>query len=642
MAFNPKGLPAFRGAENPKLARRRLVDSGEFRADLLPSGLAPSWLRSWNSGLQPTGRTRGAPHASAAQLKRALELQHTFVTRAQPTLDLLATDIAGSGSMVILADAEGMVLRALGDLGFAQRAERVALRAGANWNEQYRGTNAVGTALVERRHLVVNGHCHFLERNGFLTCTAAPVFSPSGMLLGAVDVSGDRRSYHPHTLALVRSAARAMEHSLFDAQYGHGSWPGVILHVHPLLNGLGMSGSGKLAVREDGQVIGACRSALGLLGAEGTLLPIPLSEWIGEPPHMLCGSWNLSPRPSPFLVQTRDGSTLWMQAHVRPWTPPRIQPPTVQVATRDPLQALDTGDSAMHEVLRRARQLGAAEISLLILGESGTGKEILARAIHASSPRAAMPFVAVNCASLPEALIEAELFGYARGAFTGAAREGSLGRIREADHGVLFLDEIGDMPLALQARLLRVLEDKTVVPLGGRPTSVDFRLFCATHRDLESEVAAGRFRQDLLYRINGFSMTLPALRERRDLDALITLELKRIVPDRAIDVDSELAAALRAYSWPGNLRQLAGFLRTACALREDHQQTIGWEHTSNEFANTLRTSSAPGVTEMNADLRTTCDHAVARCLEESGGNIAEAARRLGISRNTLYRKLRLL
>jgi len=177
-------------------------------------------------------------------------------------------------------------------------------------------------------------------------------------------------------------------------------------------------------------------------------------------------------------------------------------------------------------------------IPLLVLGASGVGKEMFARALHASSTRAARPFVAVNCAALPEHLIEAELFGYVPGAFTGAARGGSVGRLREAHGGTLFLDEIGDMPLALQTRLLRVLQDRQVIPLGsGTAHPVDFELVCATHCDLRAAVAAGRFRADLYYRINGLAVQLPALRERSDFEALT----QRLLDELALDWEALLA-----------------------------------------------------------------------------------------------------
>ena len=256
--------------------------------------------------------------------------------------------------------------------------------------------------------------------------------------------------------------------------------------------------------------------------------------------------------------------------------------------------------------------------------------------------------MAVNCTALPENLIEAARFGYQGGAFTGARREGAPGRIREAHGGTLFLDEIGDMPLSLQARLLRVLQDREVVPLGGgKPVALDFALVCATHRHLPAEMQAGRFREDLYYRLNGLTLQLPALRERSDLDHLLARELQGLVPDRAVSIAPDLLQVLRRYRWPGNMRQLANALRTACALLDIGEAVIGWDHLPDDLAQALQAPEAPAAGSLDElvdaaapDLRTVSRQTIARTVSACEGNLSEAARSLGISRNTLYRKLR--
>ena len=259
-----------------------------------------------------------------------------------------------------------------------------------------------------------------------------------------------------------------------------------------------------------------------------------------------------------------------------------------------------------------------------------------------AAARRGEPFVAVNCAALPETLIEAELFGYRPGAFTGASRDGAPGRIRESQGGTLFLDEIGDMPLALQARLLRVLQDRQVLPLGGgKPVAVDFRLVCATHRDLRGLMEQGRFREDLYYRINGLALQLPPLRERQDRAQLMATMLGELVPDRDLALAPDLLDAMSRYRWPGNLRQLNNALRTACALLDEVEVQIDWIHLSDDLAANLRGArGARDVDDEDADLRTRAGRTVQQVVQSSGGNLSEAARRLGISRNTLYRKLR--
>ncbi len=634
-------------------ARRQLMSRGSLPPDLLQPELARSWLRSWDAGLQPCGRMLGAPHASGAQLARALELRRELVAHARPVMEFVFEQTRGTDSMVILAEADGMLLQAFGDPQFASRAERVALRPGATWHEQYRGTNAIGTALTDGHAVVVHADEHYLERNGFLTCAAAPIHDPGGSVLGALDISGDYRGYHRHTLGLVRTAARMIEHRLFDTRHDLRQWPGLRLRFHAQPEGIGTVTEGLLAVSEDGRLAGANTTALDLLGlCWRDLAHTWLDTVLAEPLAQLL-DWCHRSSSIARVVHTAGGRAVWVRVEAGPTTraPHGSPAPAAAMPTplpMDALAALDTGDAALRAVIARARKVMAKPIALLLLGESGVGKEVLARAVHDSGPRRAQPFVAVNCAALPENLIEAELFGYQGGAFTGARREGAPGRIREAHGGTLFLDEIGDMPLCLQARLLRVLQDRQVVPLGGgKPVAVDFALVCATHRNLPVEMQAGRFREDLYYRLNGLTLQLPALRERSDLDHLLERELQGLVPDRAVTIAPDLLQVLRRYRWPGNLRQLTNALRTACALLDTDETVIGWGHLPDDLTQTLQAPEAPAADSLDnpadgvvPDLRTVSRQTIARTISACGGNLSEAARSLGISRNTLYRKLR--
>ncbi|HEU5295156.1 MAG TPA: sigma-54-dependent Fis family transcriptional regulator [Burkholderiaceae bacterium] len=633
------GSPAGRLRE----ARRQLLHDGTVASGVLDAGLLDSWRRSHAHGLAPDSRTPGVPHASRAQLSRAVERQHSFVAHARPVMEFVGEQIRGCDSIIILADAQGMLLDALGDGGFVDKAARVALRPGANWDERWRGTNAIGTALATGAAVAVYGAEHYLERNAFLNCAAAPVVDPSGQPLGVIDISGDRRGFPRHALGLSRSAARLVEHQLFQARFGNA----LTLHLHRHPEGLGTVTEGLLALSEDGWIIGANSVALAWLGLSVSAigattieraLSVTLSSLLGQGERG---------RPLPQLVERDDGSTLWVRVDAGRSTAvaaPRASAARTAAAKApaDGLAALDTGDGAMQAAICRARRVLDKPIALLLQGESGVGKELFARACHASGPRRGRPFVAVNCAALPENLIEAELFGYCPGAFTGASRDGARGRIREADSGTLFLDEIGDMPLALQARLLRVLQERQVSPLGGgKPVAVDFQLICATHRRLRAEVDGGRFREDLFYRINGLALQLPPLREREDMAALVAAMLRELAPGRETQLAPDVASAFASHRWPGNLRQLANVLRTACALMGDDESMIDWEHLPDDVAEELRRHPSPRAVEHNdTDLRVQANRCVTLAVRESRGNMSEAARRLGISRNTLYRKLR--
>ena len=636
-------------------ARRQLVSSGRMPVDLIQSDLARSWERSWQAGLQPMGRMPGAPNASGAQLARELERQRELVAHARPVMEFLHEQTRESDSMSILAGSDGMLLHTLGDPQFVGRAERVALRLGAIWQEQFRGTNAIGTALADARAVVVHAEEHYLERNGFLTCAAVPIHDPKGRILGALDVSGDHRGYHRHTLGLVRSAARMIEHRLFDTRHDPRQWSGLRLRFHIQPEGIGTVAEGLLAVTEDGQLAGANAAALELLDLDWKRLTHTRVDAVLAESLAQLMDWGQRSSATPHVVHTRGARAVWVRVeagrlpHVaRHGLVTDIRASVAVVQGADALAVLDTGDAVFQTAIARARKLMGKPIAILLQGESGVGKEVFARAAHRSGPRGEQPFVAVNCAALPENLIEAELFGYQGGAFTGARREGAPGRIREAHGGTLFLDEIGDMPLPLQARLLRVLQDRVVVPLGGgKPAGVDFALVCATHRDLTTEMQAGRFREDLYYRLNGLTLRLPPLRERTDLNQLLQRELQSLMPERAATVSPEVMNAMQGYRWPGNVRQLFNALRTACALLEPDDEAIDWEHLPDDLLLALKPQTAaprsgsPGdATDIPADLRTLSRQTIERTVAECEGNLSEAARVLGISRNTLYRRRR--
>ncbi len=647
---NPKGPAA-----TLRRARNRLLESGELPAEnLVGPVVARSWGRSQEAGLAPVGRLPEAFHLNRLQLTRAIGRQQELIAHARPVMEYLFAQTRDSGNMVILADDRGILLHALGDADFLDRAERVALAPGASWHERHRGTNAIGTALAEAAPVVINGAEHFLERNGFLTCAAAPVAAPDGRLLGVLDISGDQRRRHPHTFCLVRTAAQMIENRLFEA-YHSGS---VHLRFHALAEGIGTLTEGVLALSDDGLIAGANPAAMRLLGLSSADLGCIHLERVFQLRLAELLDWGARRGHEPMLVRhtTRpaggpvgegrlfvrvETSRILRQVAMAPAAAP-ISPAVVSTPA-DALAALDSGCGLVAAAIHKARRVLDKPIPVLLQGESGVGKEVFANAMHKSGPRRAKPFIAVDCSALSENLIEAELFGYSPGAYTGARREGSPGRIREVRGGTLFLDEIGDMPLAMQTRLLRVLQERQVTPLGGgTAVAVDFALICASHRNLKAEMAAGRFRADLYYRINGLTLMLPALRERKDFTALLDRLLTDLLPGRRVEFEAGVAAAFADFAWPGNLRQLVNALRTACALIEDDENRIGWRHLPDDLAEDLRQRRAPeaAMPDASENLRDVSAATITRAISLSHGNMSEAARRLGISRNTLYRRLK--
>ena len=311
------------------------------------------------------------------------------------------------------------------------------------------------------------------------------------------------------------------------------------------------------------------------------------------------------------------------------------------------LDHLSHGDENLGHIIACARRVMNRDIPILILGETGSGKEALAKAIHCESKRQAQNFVAVNCASIPESLIESELFGYKSGAFTGARRDGMRGKLVQSSGGTLFLDEIGDMPLALQTRLLRVLEDGLVYPLGSEtPVPVELHVIAATHRDMNSMVEEGSFRQDLYFRLNGISLQVPPLSERQDIQYIIGKLLEAEAEHANIVVDPEVYAMLAAFDWPGNIRQLRNVIRVALALGDHRHVTV--EHLplevrSQQTRSGTRVSAPDAGASMNGidrALANTERQTLVAELERSRWNVSKAAKGLGISRATLYRKMK--
>jgi len=640
-------------------ARRHLLEHGHCPTGLVDERLARSWGRSMAAGLAPAGRA-AADLPSPGELREAMACNHSLLTHSRPIMEYLFDQVRHSHSVVVLADRAGMLMHTLGSPGFVDKAERVALTCGASWHESHRGTNAIGTALAEGTAVEVHGGEHFLERNSFLTCAASPILSATGELLGILDISGDHRNGHAHTLGLVSTAARMIENRLLVATCKRN----IRLHLHREPEGIGSVAEGIVAVSADGWIVGANRVALAQLGLHmGDVGATPLAQVLDVRLDDLLSHHHRRPQ-QPQALRLRGGALLYAQVQLDPaaWPAARVVrgtpgAPAANEPADDALARLDTGDARWRAAADKARRVVGKPIAVLIQGESGVGKEVFARALHASGPRRAGPFVAINCAAIPEHLIESELFGHVAGAFTGARKEGSLGRLREAHGGTLFLDEIGDMPLPLQTRLLRVLQDRSVTPVGaGHAVPVDFCLISATHCQLLQAAEQGRFRHDLYYRLNGLTVQLPALRERTDFAALTAQLLADLATEQGlphpVQVAPDLLQRLAAHPWPGNLRQYASVLRTACAMLAEDEDQLGWEHLGDDIVQALQTVAPPVFNKLAGlvnprpvpaaevlSLQELSSAAIDQALQSARGNVSQAARQLGISRQTLYRKL---
>jgi transcriptional regulator of acetoin/glycerol metabolism len=551
---------------------------------------------------------------------------------------------------MILTDPTGLIIDTQGDDRVIDAGRTVHLEHGGRWSEADIGTNAIGAAIAESKPVQIRGAEHFCTEVQRWTCAAVPVHDPTdGELLGVVDISGPARTFNPQSLALAVSVGHHVESVLAQSvRQDHEK-----LLCHFLAKRSLWASDECIVVDRRGLVLHATERAMNAF-ANGRhvvhddaptriLKTLPFEEWplklrellpnasfelIGNGPAGIGAIVVLHSRRRAPLAdrEVQKATPAFDRSQTSHGSHPRhiSMPSSRSVEDHIGREAVSfvARDPKVRAIVRQVETAAVRKMPILIRGETGTGKEQLARHAHAASGRTGA-FVPVNCAALPESLIEAELFGYASGAFTGARREGAIGLVKEADGGTLFLDEIGDMPVALQAVLLRLLDDWTVRPVGGVRANVDVLLVSATNASLDRAIAEGRFRSDLLYRLNTLEVTLPKLRDRVDFDAIVHHLLSAIDP--ACEITPATVAHLAARPWPGNIRELRNVLA---------RFTLG---APDGVIDAIAAGGSPPTTP--GSLHDTQRARILVVYAETSGNVSETARRLGVSRNTIYRAL---
>jgi sigma-54 dependent transcriptional regulator, acetoin dehydrogenase operon transcriptional activator AcoR len=605
-----------------------------------------SWTRCLHSYALDPEALRRPMSVERPDLQERRERLGVLLSIARIEMEALGKLMKHSEYSIMLTDRDGVILSHLGDSGFSATARRSGFREGVLWSEREMGTNGMGTCLAAGRPVVIHRADHFLVQNTQLTCSAAPIFDMRGDLLAAIDISGASTNPQSHTLALVELAAQNVENrTMLSAARGDYH----LVRFHRCAEFVSTPGEGVLAFDEQGVVRGANRAALKLLGHRDheSLCGQPVEQVLETTLAMLLRLGQRSYPAEP--LSARASARRWFATVHAPLQAARRAPGTERaepepaappLQMRGSLDCLNSADPAMRQNVEVLRRVIDRDISVLLLGETGTGKGYCARAIHNASSRADKPFVTVNCAAIPETLIESELFGHKPGAFTGATREGGMGRILQANGGTLFLDEIGDMPVALQARLLNVIEDREVMPLGGnKMVSVDVRVVSATQHNPLEMIAKGLFREDLYYRLNGITVRLPPLRQRSDCAELIAKILAAEGGGAAVEIEPALLERLMHHAWPGNVRQLRNVLRTMLALRCAEHLTLA------DFNEEWLAGSSEGEPQGAAEdqgesvLSDAEREALRRMLETCQWNVSAAAARLHISRRTIYRKI---
>jgi transcriptional regulator of acetoin/glycerol metabolism len=604
-------------------------------------------------------------------LKEYRNRHEHLIQVASAEIDWLYDHIAMSGCALMLTDAGGIVLYEKADPTILEIFRTAGLQLGADWSESRQGTNGMGTCIAENRPIIVHRDEHFRAAHIGLSCTAAPIHDPDGSLVAVLDASTlnpqGTRDNQTHVMALVHLSAKLIEKCLFLRHFQRGS----VLRFHARPEFVNLQHDGALALASDATVIAADEMAMRLLGVgqRSELIGRRVDEIFDMRAEEIMESDSAS---SDGLWPVRDAilgrryfASLSHESTDMGFARYRVRssrgsgvmqlapPPAAKEVLA--LEDLAGEDPQMLRIVRSARRVAASSVSVMIQGATGTGKELFARALHAASGRT--PFVALNCAAIPESLIESELFGYKSGAFTGARREGMKGTILQASGGTLFLDEIGDMPLALQTRLLRVLEEHEVVPLGAdKPMKVDLRVVCASHQHLRSMIARGQFREDLYYRLNGITLELPRLAERSDKDQLIRKLLGAETSDgRPVAIETDAFQCLLDYDWPGNIRELRNVIRTALAICDGGVVRLRDlpSEVRHGAADAVAAAQAPTDAVGEGDIP---DHlknalspieaaerqALVKAIKTTDGNMARAATLLQVSRSTLYRRCRRL
>ena len=686
-------------AHPPELGRKaweQYLEKDELDPRLVRDMVASSWQRCRLLHVNPL-LSSGGEVELASQLEQRRSEKEQLIRVARPFLRDLSYFVSGTDFQVVLTDENGLLLEVAGDARIVDRTRRVHLCPGADWSEACRGTNAIGTAIVEKAPVEISAWEHFRAENQFLTCSAAPIFDSLGKITGLIDVSGDFRQANPHTMGMVVSAVRAIESQLrledaANRLYAASRYSNALLHgITDGFVAIDAAGIVTEINLRGGEIFGV-NPALAkgfpmekVFQNDAPLLQVIKNGKEYENLEILVGKTGKRIRSSGSALRNESGAIVGAVAFFRETGPsqPVRRAPAVFCSHRYEFDDI-VGDSPAMRVARDWAALASTCAStVLILGESGTGKEVFANAIHNASTRRRGPFLAINCAAMPEGLIESELFGYSDGSFTGARKGGQAGKFEMANGGTIFLDEIGEMSPGMQAKLLRVLQERTISRIGSSlEIPVDIRIIAATHCDLGKDVAAGRFREDLYYRLAVLEVKIPPLRERRQdiprLARALIAKLSARLERPPVEIDESCLQRLAAYSWPGNVRQMENLLERAL-IRSRGGATLTAENLDlpeldlPELGLTAPVPQLPlperSIPELflpeppleaaprNAagspstgqpavppppaasSLREIEKQAIAEAINACRGNIRQTAARLGIARNTLYRKM---
>lgn len=612
-------------------AREAFFERGQIPTGLIDDAIVHSWQRCSAASKNVSEQVQ-FDTVSRTGLLELMDSNRILLEAAGQPLEQLGQTVNGAGYSVLLTDDKGVALAARRSGRCANTLINGAFRQGVNLSEASIGTSAMSCAVSERRPVLVSGVEHYLHANRVFNCAASPIVDPMGRVLGAIDITRGNPLEPGSALSLVQQCSARVERQLMGMLS-----PWLMVSLGWEMHGHGASDDLLVALGPDGQVLGLSprvRELTGLASTDGALCFQDLFDLRFD--ELVDG---LRSRKQPMTARMHSGLAFSLRT-----VDTDTRKSSRRVVSNSPAQCLSEstnfGDPAITRQVTVATRAMDKGLPVLLLGETGTGKEVMATSLHKESALASGNFVAINCAAIPESLIEGELFGHADGAYTGARRGGAPGKIEQADGGTLFLDEIGDMPLALQSRLLRVLETREVTRLGSvTPKQVRFQLICATHRNLSDAARSGEFREDLFYRIKGITVQLLRLTERSDLRNFIVDRCWSLTQGSR-ELSEDCLNGLIRYDWPGNVRELVHALTHADALAEPGEVLELWHLPEEITAPATMAARSRRTTGRVGTLKTVERAVIEEALALEGGNVSRAAKRLGIGRATLYRRFK--
>ena len=650
-----------------KTTWKNFIMTGEVAENTTRPEILESWKRCRSQNVFPFHK-KCPVVLSPEELEKKLADNIDLMEIARTVIRNIYKFVAGSGFVVMLCDSDGYILERAGDEERLNSIANARVVEGACFSENVLGTNAIGTSIVLDKPIQVYAYEHWTLCTQIGTCSASPIHDPiNGKIIGCLDMTGQREKVNPHTLGMVVAGAGAVE-SLMKSQFNYRKAiladeykalimestsdglvttdnEGIITHI----NGRARKFLG-LKENPTGQDINSIfkssfdrleiyKEFLRLVESKEKIhdefieiqLPSGLFRLMGSGQCILENK-NIVGR----VVVLQDISRI-----------NRLVNKVIGKQAKTSFNDLVSRNKKFMECIDIANYAAKSTSNILLLGESGTGKELFAQSIHNASQRCDKPFIAINCGAIPRELLSSELFGYAGGAFTGAQKGGAPGKFEIANGGTIFLDEIGDMPLEMQAALLRVIEEKAITRVGsGKVVSVDVRVIAATNKDLLREIGLRNFRSDLYYRLNVISIKLAPLRERKDdIPLLIETFVKKLATNmgKVIEIiEPDFIDCCTSYDWPGNVRELNNIIERAVSLTRNTSLSVN--NLPSHLTGSINEKN-DDVPESGKDILKISSHdaersVIARHLEKCKNNRSMVAEKLGISRSTLYRKLK--